>query len=87
MLSYFALALMLSGATETAVTNTGAATSEAAAEQPAAKKKKPKKICKENEASTGSRIAKRICKTEEEWAVGEDGQEIGTKSKGGAITN
>ena len=51
-----------------------------------AKKKKPKKICKSNSGVTGSRIAKRVCKTEEEWATTEDGQEVGAKSKGGAIT-
>ena len=52
-----------------------------------AKKKKAKKICKSNSGITGSRIAKRVCKTEEEWMVGEDGQEIGVKSKGGAVAN
>lgn len=51
------------------------------------KAKKVKKICKNSSGVTGSRIAKRVCKTEEEWAVGEDGQEIGVKSKGGAATN
>ena len=32
-----------------------------------AKKKKPKKICR-REKETGSRIAKRVCRTEEQWA-------------------
>jgi hypothetical protein len=84
MTSLIALALMLSG---TAISETEAAASEignvatdvpAAAPQPT--KKKAKKVCKDNVAATGSRIAKRVCKTEEEWAAKEDGQEIGTRS-------
>ncbi len=77
-------ALMLAVGASSMAVSAFAADSEAAP-QPA-KKKKPKKICKSNSGITGSRIAKRVCKTEEEWAVGEDGQEVGIKSKGGAIT-
>lgn len=50
------------------------ATSDAAAASPttgapvAAKPEKPKKICRAAER-TGSRMSKRICKTEDEWAV------------------
>jgi hypothetical protein len=29
---------------------------------------KPKKICKADDAASGSRMAKRLCLTEEEWA-------------------
>jgi hypothetical protein len=39
---------------------------EAAAEAP--KKVKEKKICKLDEATSGTRMAKRLCLTEEEWA-------------------
>jgi len=42
------------------------ATPEAAAEAP--KKVKEKKICKLDEATSGTRMAKRLCLTEEEWA-------------------
>jgi hypothetical protein len=78
------LALILAVGASSTTVSAFAADSEAA---PApVKKKKPKKICVTNNKITGSRIAKRVCKTEEEWAVGEDGQEIGVKSKGGAVT-
>ena len=78
-------ALMLAVGASSITVSAVAADSEAAP-QPV-KKKKPKKICKSNSGVTGSRIAKRTCKTEEEWSVGEDGQEIGVKSKGGAVAN
>ena len=77
-------ALMLAVGTASVSVSVAAADSEAAP-QPT-KKKKAKKICKNSSGITGSRIAKRVCKTEEEWAVGEDGQEISVKSKGGAVT-
>jgi hypothetical protein len=78
----FALMLAVGASSMTAPI---AAADPEAAPQPE-KKKKPKKICITSNKVTGSRIAKRICKTEEEWAVAEDGQEVGVKSKGGAIT-
>ena len=78
-------ALMLAAGASSISVAAFAAESEAAP-QPA-KKIKAKKICKNSSGVTGSRIAKRVCKTEEEWMVGEDGQEIGVKSKGGAVTN
>lgn len=42
---------------------------DAASTSPAAKTeaKKEKKICKEDEATTGSRLAKRICLTRSQW--------------------
>jgi hypothetical protein len=43
-------------------------TAPAAASSPADPKKKEKKICKADPASSGSRMAKRICLTEQEWA-------------------
>jgi hypothetical protein len=63
-----------------------ATASEQSATEAPAKKKKPKKICKSSSQDTGSRITKRVCKTQEEWEAGEDGQEVGIKSKGGAAT-
>jgi hypothetical protein len=35
---------------------------------PAATKAKEKKICKSNDADPGSRMAKRVCRTKEDWA-------------------
>ena len=47
-----------------------------------AKKKKPKKICKTSDKITGSRIAKRTCKTEEEWTeAAANEQELQVKSQ------
>ena len=84
MLKSLTLALALAIGVSSMTVAAFAADSEAA---PApVKKKKPKKICKNSSGVTGSRIAKRVCKTEDEWAIGEDGQDIGVKSKGGAIT-
>ena len=40
----------------------------AAANSPADPKKKKKKICKADDATSGTRMAKRVCLTEEEWA-------------------
>ncbi|HEX8842479.1 MAG TPA: hypothetical protein VF757_09285 [Sphingomicrobium sp.] len=53
-----------------------------AAAAPAPKATKPKKICKSLDADTGTRFAKRVCKTEEEWAVyarGSSMEDLGTK--------
>jgi hypothetical protein len=85
-----ALSLVLSGATSAeAETNTAAssaaATTDVQTEQ--AKKKKPKKICRDNSATTGSRIGKRVCKTEEEWAADADRQEVDVKARGSATGN
>ena len=47
-----------------------AATAEPApAPAPAAAPKKEKKICKTDDAASGSRMAKRLCLTESEWAA------------------
>lgn len=51
------------------------------AQQPE-KKKKPKKICKSSTQDTGSRITKRICKTQEEWDAVANDQELQVKSQG-----
>jgi hypothetical protein len=75
MLFTFAVSLAL-----TATTPTAAATTDAPAEAPV-KKEKPKKICRTDTMDTGSRIAKKVCKTEEEWRKGVDDQEIRTKGK------
>ncbi len=45
-----------------------AASDAPAATPPAAKPEKPKKICRAAER-TGSRMSKRICKTADEWAI------------------
>ena len=75
----FTLALILAaGAASMAVSATAA---NEATEQPAAKKAKPKKICKASDKITGSRIAKRTCKTEEEWADAASDQEVQAKSQ------
>jgi hypothetical protein len=75
----FTLAIILvAGAASMAVSATAA---NEATEQPAAKKAKPKKICKASDKITGSRIAKRTCKTEEEWADAASDQELQTKSQ------
>ena len=75
----FTLALiMAAGAASMTVS---AVAADAGTEQPAEKKAKPKKICKASNKITGSRIAKRTCKTEEEWADAASDQELQTKSQ------
>lgn len=58
-----------------------AADKDAAAPTDTGAKPKPKKICKSNARSTGTRINRPVCKTQEEWDAKEDGQEIGLRSK------
>ena len=48
----------------------GAPTSEAAAAAPSAAPVKEKKICRTEQAMTGSITAKRVCKTKAEWEGG-----------------
>jgi hypothetical protein len=74
-----ALCLALSTAGTVAAAD-GTDTTAAPAAKPV-KKEKPKRICKNDPRVTGTRISKRICKTEEEWAKKEDGQEVGVRSK------
>ncbi len=52
-----------------------------AAADAAEAKPKPKKICKTDSRSTGTRISRPVCKTQEDWDAKEDGQEIGLRSK------
>jgi hypothetical protein len=85
MIKSLSFALILAVGTSMVTVAAVAADTDAAA-QPV-KKKKAKKICKNSNGITGSRIAKRVCKTQEEWDDGEDGQEVGVKSNGGAIGN
>jgi len=47
---------------------------------PAAAAKKPKKICKADDAMSGSRMAKRVCLTEEEWAQRSSGMTQSARS-------
>ncbi len=46
------------------------------------KSTKPKKVCRTDKKETGSRIAKRICKTEEEWQNEVDMREVEQKARG-----
>jgi hypothetical protein len=55
--------------------------SEQSATEAPAKKKKPKKICKSSSQDTGSRITKRVCKTQEEWDEAPSDQELQNKSQ------
>ena len=77
----FALSLMLS-ATNAPAAVEAADTGKSEAPAKVAKKKKPKKICRTDTQDTGSRIMKRVCKTEEEWQNEVDSQEIQVKSQG-----
>ena len=79
------LALLLS-VSVSMVTASAVSAADAATAEPV-KKAKVKKICKNSNGITGSRIAKRVCKTQEEWDLGEDDQEVSVKSKGGAVGN
>ncbi len=65
----------------TSMTVTSVAADQTTAQAPV-KKAKPKKICKTSDKITGSRIAKRTCKTEEEWAeAAANEQELQVKSQ------
>jgi hypothetical protein len=78
MKSLIALTLILTVSASAAV---AATQDDTTATAPVEKKKKPKKICKNDPRITGTRIAKRICKTEDEWNKPEDGQEVSVKSQ------
>lgn len=78
MTPVYAIALILA-----ANSATTAATSSGIPAAKAAKPEKAKKICKNDSRVTGTRISKRICKTEEEWAKGEDGLEVQAKGHAG----
>ena len=45
-----------------------------------APQKKPKKICKSDDITSGSRMAKRLCLTEEEWAQRSNGMTQSARS-------
>ena len=77
-MKFVALAVTFSLAT----TGIAAAGTDSAAPQ-TVKKEKPQKICKTDPRVTGTRIAKRICKTETEWAAKQDGQDLQTKGHAG----
>ncbi len=80
MTKAYTLALILAaGASSMAVA--AVAADQDTTQQPV-KKAKPKKICKTSDKITGSRIAKRTCKTEDEWADVANDQEMQAKSKG-----
>lgn len=77
MLAHFAIALLLAGGATTTSDNA------AAAEAAPADKPVPKKVCKIDPRATGTRIPQRICKTAEQWAKPEDGQQIQVQGRGG----
>jgi hypothetical protein len=68
MTSLIALALMLSASVASGSATPASDNSEPATPETTVKKEKPKKICKSSPTAVGSRLAKRVCKTEEEWA-------------------
>ena len=72
----FLLPLLLVSA-QTAVAPQSAATAAPAAEAP---KPKPKKICKLDPETSGSRMVKRLCLTEEEWAQHSNGMNESARS-------
>ena len=80
----FSLALMLSANASDATADAGqtVAATQGATQVKPEKKKKPKKICRTDTQDTGSRIMKRVCKTEEEWQSELDGRELQNKSQG-----
>ena len=45
-----------------------------------AKPQKPKKVCKADDSASGSRMSKRICLTEEEWAQRAQGMTNSSRS-------
>ena len=61
---------------------TDGATSAADTSPPTAQKAKPKKICRTT-GLTGSRIAKKQCKTQEQWDQAESASELSVKGKAG----
>jgi hypothetical protein len=71
----FSLLLAASGTSEAAPRAADAATQEAP-------KSKPKKICRTT-GLTGSRIAKKQCKTQEQWDQAESASELTVKGKAG----
>jgi hypothetical protein len=46
-----------------------------------AKPVKPKKICRSDTQDTGSRITRKVCKTQEQWEAAVDGQEVQSKAR------
>ncbi len=71
----FSILLAASGTSDAAARAADAATQEAP-------KSKPKKICRTT-GLTGSRIAKKQCKTQEQWDQSESASELTVKGKAG----
>jgi hypothetical protein len=80
MTPFIAIALLFASGSAASAPATESAATTAAVET---KKPKPKKICKTDPRVTGTRIAKRVCKTEEEWNAKEDGQDLTIKGHAG----
>ena len=77
MTSTIILSLLLA-----ASSTTEPAVSAADAAPPAVQKVKPKRICRTT-GLTGSRIAKKQCKTQEQWDQAESASELSVKGKAG----
>lgn len=77
MISTFLISALLavSGTPEAATSSTDTAVQ-------VTQKAKPKKICRET-GLTGSRIAKKQCKTQEQWDQAESASELTVKGKAG----
>lgn len=75
-----AILILAQSALGTAAIQAAENSAAVSADAPAAKPK-PKKICKSNARSTGTRINRPVCKTQAEWDDKEDGQDIGLRSK------
>jgi tellurite resistance protein len=78
MIARWSITLLIAAGISAAASTASATSNTAPTEKP-----KQKKICKTDTSVTGTRIAKRICKTEEEWAVKEDGQNLTVKGRAG----
>lgn len=77
MISTVILSLLLATSTTSEI-----ASPTADASAPEAKKAKPNKICRTT-GLTGSRIAKKQCKTQEQWDQAEYASELSVKGKAG----
>jgi hypothetical protein len=73
------LAIMITASNVPTVEATSQDTTTKAAPQKE-KKQKVVKICKSSTPDTGSRTARRVCRTKQEWESGEAEKESGKKS-------
>jgi hypothetical protein len=71
-------------ASDPAVAAPQPATAASVAAAPAPKAAKPKKICKSLDADTGTHMSRRLCKTEDEWALYNRGSSVDDPATKGA---